>query len=62
MFARMEILMANTSTPYHKGDMMNETGHGYVMHDKHIYQLDTRGLKDHTFLLTMHWVPCSCNS
>ena len=39
MFAGMKILMANTSTPYHKGDMMNASGHGYAMHDKRAYQL-----------------------
>lgn len=38
MFARMKILMTNTSTPYHRGDMMNALGHGYAMHDKRIYQ------------------------
>ena len=44
MTTRMEILMTNTSTLYHKGYMMNESGHGYAMHDKCIYQLtqDTR--------------------
>ena len=26
MFARIEIFMANTSTPYHRGDMMNNQG------------------------------------
>ena len=50
------------STPYHRGDMMNESGHGYAMHDTRIYQTDTRRSKDHPFLLTMHLVPCSCNS
>jgi len=39
MFARMKNLMTNTSTPYHRGDMMNASGHGYSMHDKHIYQM-----------------------
>ena len=36
---RMKNLMTNTSTPYHRGDMMNASGHGYSMHDKHIYQM-----------------------
>ena len=61
MFARIEILMVNTSTPYHRGDMMNESRHGYAMHDKRIYQTDTKRPKDHPLLLTMHRVPCSCD-
>jgi len=39
MFARMKILMTNTSTPYHRGDMMKALGHEYAMHDKRIYKL-----------------------
>ena len=31
-------LRTKTITPYHRGDMMNALGHGYAMHDKHIYQ------------------------
>jgi len=54
MFTRIEILMANTSTPYHRGDVMNESGHGYAILDKRIYQTNARRLKDHPFLLTMH--------
>ena len=49
MFARMEILMTNTSTPYYRRNMMNESGHGYAMHDKRIYQTNTKLPKDHFF-------------
>ena len=49
MFSRIEILMTNTSTPYHRAGMMNESRHGYAMHDKRIYQTNTRCPKDHPF-------------
>ena len=54
MFVRMKILMSRTSTPYHRGDMMNASGHGYAMHDKRIYQLTQDAPKDHLFLSPMH--------
>jgi len=48
MFARIKILMTNTSTPYHRGDMMNASGHGYATYDKRIYQL-TQDARKTTF-------------
>ncbi|KAG5046509.1 hypothetical protein JHK86_015915 [Glycine max] len=32
-----KILMTNTSTPYHRGGIMNASGHVYAMHDKCVY-------------------------
>ena len=49
MLTGIEILMANISTKYHRGHMMNDQG--IVMHDKCIYQTDTRRPKDHPFLV-----------
>ena len=71
MFARIKILMTNTSTPYHKGDMMNASGHGYAMHDKRIYQLtqDTQKttlsypqcIGHHGLFAIITMVPIACN-
>jgi len=42
MFARMKVLMTNTSTPYHRGDMMNASGHVYAMNEKMHLSTDTK--------------------
>ena len=46
MFARIEILIANTSTTYHRDEWL---GHTYAMHDKHNYEIDMRWPKNHPF-------------
>ena len=45
MFAGMKVLMTNTSTPYHRGGMMNASGLVYAMHDKICLSTDTRARK-----------------
>ena len=42
MFARMKIVMINTSTPYHRGGMMNALENDYAMHDKMRLPMDIR--------------------
>jgi len=37
MFAGMKVLMTNTSTPYHRGGMMNAPRHVHAMRDKCVY-------------------------
>jgi len=37
MFAGMKVLMTYMSTPYHKGGMMNASGHLHAMRDKCVY-------------------------
>ena len=71
MFARMKILITNTSTPYHRGHMMNASGHDYAMHDKRIYQLtqDTRKtilsypqcIRHHGLFTVITMEPNACN-
>jgi len=37
MFVGMKVLMTNMSTTYHRGCMMNASGHVYAMRDKRVY-------------------------
>ena len=48
MFARIEILIANTSTTYHRDEWL---GHTYAMHDIWKYEINMRRLKNHHFLV-----------
>ena len=47
MFARIDILIVNTSTTYHKDEWLRHT---YAMHDKCNYEIDMRSPKNHPFL------------
>ena len=61
MLTGIEILIANISTTYHRGDMMNDQGI-VMLCMKNVFIKLTQDARKTTFsLLTMHWVPCSCN-
>ena len=71
MFARTKNPMINTLTPYHRGDMMNASGHGYAMHEKRIYQMTQHTRKTifsypqcighHGLFAIIIMVPNACN-